>query len=119
MKKGCFIQTIIVITIFTAVIVYIIQNHFDELVLSPGKKVLKGVMLDEFDDKFEFINSSPEKDSFKVVFNNILTKKFEADNELSDDDFKDFFESINHIFADSVIDQTELKEIKLKAELLK
>jgi hypothetical protein len=118
-KKGCFIQTIIVLTILTAAVVYILQNHFDELVLSPGKKVLKGVMLDEFDDKFAFIYSSPEKDSFKVVFNNILTKKIEIDKELSSEEFKDFFESINHVFADSIIDQSELKEINIKAGLLK
>jgi hypothetical protein len=119
MKKGCFVQTIILLTVLTAVVVYIIQNHFDELILSPGKKVLTGIMMNEFDDKFSFVHPSAEKDSFKVLLGDMLQYKIEKEKEISSDEFKEFFESINHIFADSIIDKSELEELKTKALSLK
>jgi hypothetical protein len=38
MKKSCFIQVIIFLTILTAAIVYFIDNHFQDVVVNPGKK---------------------------------------------------------------------------------
>jgi hypothetical protein len=119
MKKGCFIQLIIVITIITAAVVYIIQNHFDDLVLNPGKKMLSGFILEEFDDKFDFVKPSPEKDSLKVMMNNIILTKIDRDKKISSDDFREFFNSINHVFADSIITRAELDEIKQKVYLIK
>jgi hypothetical protein len=119
MKKGCFLQLIIILTIITAAVVYIIQNHLDDLVIKPGKKMISGFILNEFDDKFEFVKPSPEKDSLKVMMNNIILSKIDRDKEISSDDFREFFNSINHVFADSVIDQAELNEIKQKVYLIK
>jgi hypothetical protein len=119
MKKGCFLQLIIVITIITAAVVYIIKNHFDDIVLNPGKKMIAGLILNEFDEKFDFVKPSAEKDSLKVILNELILQKIETDKEISSDNFKEFFRSINHVFADSVIDSNELNEIRNKTYLVK
>jgi uncharacterized membrane protein (DUF106 family) len=118
MKKGCFIQIIIVVTILTAVIVYLVKNHFNELVIGPGKEFLSGMMMDEFDEKYSFVYETPEKDSLRLLLNDILFLSIDKSKKISNNSFNELFESIDHVFRDSLIDQSELNEIKEMARLL-
>lgn len=117
MKKGCFIKIIIILTILTAAIVYIVQNHFDELILKPGKKALAEMYIEEFDDKAVFIAESPEKDSLRQIVRSLVLSKMEKEKNISNESLKDFFDSISHTLNDSIITLSELEEINKIAGL--
>ena len=70
MKKGCFIKSIIILTILVAAVLYVVQNKFDDFILKPGKKFLLPVIKNDFNKKIEQINPSPERDSLIVLLNN-------------------------------------------------
>lgn len=119
MKKGCFIKIIIILTILTAAIVYIIQNHFDELILRPGKKALAEMYISEFNTKASFIAESPEKDSVRNIVRDLVLNQIEKEKNLSNESLKSFFDSISHTLKDSIITFSELEEIKKIAGSIK
>jgi hypothetical protein len=106
MKKSCFIQVIIFLTILTAAIVYFIDNHFQDVVVNPGKKMISGMILDEFDEKYK------EKDSLKVILNELLLDKKNNDKNYSFENYDELFDSIDFIFRDSLIDKSEIFYVK-------
>jgi hypothetical protein len=117
MKKGCFIKIIIILTILTAAVIYIIKNYYKELILEPGKKALTGIFVDKFNDEFAFINESPGKDSLRSIIGDMLVTRMENEKEISDEGLKHFFESISYTFEDSEITLSEVEEIRKIAGL--
>jgi hypothetical protein len=112
MKKGCFIKMIIILTIFTAAVVYIIQNKFDEFVLNPGKKFLKEFTEEQINQELSHIKPSAEKDSLINI-----TKDFFGNSAISKDFSPEKIDKIEEEFElvirDSIIQPDELQKLKL------
>ena len=118
MKKGCFIKSIIVITILTAVIVYIVKYKFDDFILKPGKELLSGVIIDEWVKEIDVVKDSPEKDSLKSMVSKLISE-IESKEVLFDDNFKSIMSVVSASVQDSIIEISELNYIseKIKKEL--
>lgn len=108
MKKGCFLKTIAILTIFVAVIAYIIQHKLDEWVIEPGKKLLLPKIEQGFADEFDFVTESVEKDSLI----NILKKYVENIDFISDQKSSEFWLEIKKIVSDSVVDKSEIEMLQ-------
>ena len=110
MKKGCFIKSVVILTIIVAVVVYIVQNKFGEWFLEPGKKILVQQIANNWETESLFIKHSSEKDSIgillKYYINNI--KSIEEVVNLENDLFLDEFEAI---IEDSAVTEEELSKL--------
>lgn len=77
MKKGCFIQSVIIITIFIGAADYIVQYKFDDWFIKPGKKSILKEVAKKWANEDKYIEESAEKDSLrslmKYYLNNIKT----------------------------------------------
>ena len=110
MKKGCFLNIVIIGTIIIAAAVYIIENKFDEWFLKPGKKIVLKEIVNNWDDESKYIHASPQKDSLK----NLLV--YYVDNIKSLDevvyaDEKSFVNEFESVIKDSVITQNEISKL--------
>lgn len=110
MKKGCFIQTVIIGTVLIAAAVYIIENKFDEWFLKPGKELLLNEIVKNWDNDLKYIYESEQKDSLK----NLLT--YYVDNiksldELTALDEKSFIKAFDSVIEDSIISNEEISKI--------
>lgn len=116
MKRGCFITVIVVTTIIVGTVLYIFQNHFDNLILNPGKKIIAGIVNDEISKKMKSVKESSAKTETMAAI-----KSFSENSKIlkliSEDDVKEIVEEIKAAAADSVIDESELKEISQLLEL--
>ncbi|MEO8399208.1 MAG: hypothetical protein ABI550_05250, partial [Ignavibacteriaceae bacterium] len=110
MKKGCFIKVIIILTIVVAAIVYLIQNKFSDFIFKPGKKIISGMIFNDWENKLKNVKSSSEKDSLKKMFKSFVDK-IETPDHLDDPSFEKMIDSFQHSFDDSVISEEELKNI--------
>lgn len=110
MKKGCFVKSIVILTIFVAVITYIIQYKFEDWISKPGRKLLIPLVEKSFQKEFDYIKDSPEKDSLLIY----ISKYVENMNLRNDKDSAKikFWEKVNMIAADSIVVQTEIEELK-------
>ena len=91
---------------------YIFQNHFDSLVLNPGKKLLAGFIKNELEEKLIVVADSPEKAELQKLIEN-LSKETEALKKIMDKDIDGLINTIESAMADSIIKESELEEIKL------
>ncbi len=111
MKKGCFITAIAVTTIIIGAALYIFQNHFDSLVLKPGKKIIAGFVKDELREKLKFVKDSKEKMELKE-----LVKKYSENpkvlEQFNQEDLEQLISEIKYAITDSVITKSELEKIK-------
>lgn len=120
MKKGCFVKTIVILTIVVAAVLYIVENKFDDFVIKPGKKILTPLIEKELNKKTNELKYSPEKDStialIQDYFNNVKIKDITSGDKI--DSIKD---SIKKYFKDSLISKDEFKNLKklLNTENLK
>jgi len=117
MKSGCFIKSIIVLTILIAAIMYIIQ-HRSGLFLEPGKKILTGFIKDDLDKEFSTVKDSPEKTELKNSLESYL-KNLKAENIPGNDDLNRIFDLVKHAVKDSVITASELNEISNNLKMKK
>jgi len=116
MKKGCFVKSIIILTIIVAAMLYIIQNHLDDWVINPAKGFFSEVFVSGADEELNFIAESPEKDSLRNILKEYLKDKFSATKELSNKDIDWLIDSVKSIVKDSVISNADLNMIN---ELIK
>jgi len=91
----------------------------DELIINPGKRIIKNVAVKDFTKKLENVKQTPEKDSLLTLFNNYFDKKFEnikkvnlKNGEYSEENIDNFMFSINKFLKDSLVDEKDLLEIK-------
>ncbi len=75
MKKGCFIQSVIIVTILIAAIVYIVKYKLEDWLVQPGKKIIISEVLKNWEKETAYIKESPEKDSTQII-NEILLRKY-------------------------------------------
>jgi len=119
LKKGCFLKFIVIFTIFVAVVLYIVQNKFDEFLVKPGKKVLLQILNDKWDEELSYVKESDEKESLKKLINEYLTK-VKSKEDLANDKTGLIIEQLGTTVQDSVVDAGELEKMrKLISEALK
>ena len=111
MKKGCFITAIVFITIVIGAAMYVFQNHFDALIMNPGKKWLAGFVKDELDEKLSNVVDSEEKAELKKLIKD-YSENTDALKNLNEDDVDKLIMSIESAMSDSIIQISELEEIK-------
>ena len=114
-RKGCFIQSVIVITILVAVIVYLIQNNFEDWIIGPGKKLVLNEIANNWDTETAYIKGSSEKDSLKSLLNYYL-KNIKTAKEVVNLEKDKFFIEFSDAVEDSLITE---KEISILSQLLK
>ena len=115
MKKGCFITTIVVATILIGAAMYIFQNHFDSLVLNPGKKILAGFVKKDLEKKLEFVIETREKTELRNLIKE-YSENTDAIKKLKEKDIDQIISTIESAISDSIIKKSELEEI---SQLLK
>lgn len=107
MKKGCFLKFIVIFTILVAVILYIVQNKFDDFFVKPGKKILLSLLNDKWDEELSYVKENEEKDALKKLINDYLMQ-INSRDDLSDDKTAAIIEQLGITVKDSVVDTTEL-----------
>ncbi len=111
MKKGCFVKLIIIITIFTAIVVYIIQYKFDELVVKPGKKFISSFAVEQVREKFSELKPSPEKDTLSLLAKDIFSDSA-VSKEIPVGELHEFVQSLDRAALDSILTPAELQNLK-------
>lgn len=112
MKKGCFLKVIIILTILTAAVLYIVQNHFDELILNPGKKIVKSIMMSGVEENLANVKENIEKDSTRFLIENYINNAFSEKNEINSNEIEWIIDSLNFYIQDSIIDNSDFQKIK-------
>ncbi len=115
MKKGCFITTIVVATILIGAAMYFFQNHFDSLVLNPGKKILASFVKKDLEKKLEFVKETREKTELRNLIKE-YSENTDAIKKLKEKDIDQIISTIESAISDSIIKKSELEEI---SQLLK
>ncbi|MDH3269378.1 MAG: hypothetical protein OEM46_11045 [Ignavibacteria bacterium] len=112
MKKGCFIQSVIIVTIIIAVIIYIIEYKLDDWLVKPGKKLILSEVSKNWEKETAYIEASVEKDSLKSLMNYYLEniKTMEDIVNLEEDIFLSQFKIA---IEDSLITDNEISNLTL------
>jgi len=110
MKKGCFLKTVIIMTIIIASVLYIFQHKFDEIFLGTGNKFILSDFEDKWAKELNYVQDNPEKDSLKSLIKFYIADIKSAD-EFSDEETENFFQILKNSFKDSLIDKSELSEL--------
>lgn len=112
MKKGCFIQSIVIITILVAAAIYIIQYKLDDWLVKPGKKLILSEVSKNWGKETAYIKESLEKDSLKSLMKYYLEniKMMEDVVNLEPDIFLSEFELV---IEDSLITDNEISNLTL------
>ncbi len=117
MKPGCFLKSIIALTIIVAAIAYIVQ-HKSGLFFESGKKIFTEAFLDNWNDNFDYVKDTPEKtelkDSLRLYLVSEKLKDLPGKEEIGR-----IMKMVRAAAADSVISDTELKAISNKLKAIK
>ncbi len=111
-KKGCFLKIIIALTIIIAVILYIVQNHLDDVVINPAKKVISSFMVSGAFKHLTYIKETPEKDSLKILLRDYVKDKISKSKSINSDDLDWLLDSIKVVATDSLFTKDDLNKIK-------
>lgn len=111
MKKGCFIKSIFILTIFTAAIIYLIENKGKDFFFRQGKDLAKEFLVNDFQSELSFVIDSPQKDSLKLLLKDIAFN-LEKFSNLSDDEVTIILSKFEIAFSDSIISKSELSDLK-------
>ncbi|MFC2103156.1 hypothetical protein ACFLSS_01885 [Bacteroidota bacterium] len=110
MKKGCFLKFIIIFTIVVAVVLYIIQNKFDDIFLKPGKELAISLVEDNWQNDLKFVDDNQEKDSLKSLLNYYINEiKSAEDIEKSSIEY--LMDVLTASIEDSLINKEEITNI--------
>ncbi len=118
MKKGCFIKIIIVLTIFVAAGLFVIQSYkgkIEKFVFSKTKRTFKTLLVDDFNKKLSHIKNSPEKDSLEAYMKVYFDKnfnKYKTYNEIAERKGDKVLTSLAEVLKDSVITKSDDERIK-------
>ena len=110
MKKGCFLQTVIIGTVLIASAVYIIENKFDEWFLKPGKELLLNEIVKNWDNDLKYIYESEQKDSLKKLLT-YYVDNIKSIDELTTLDEKSFINAFDSVIEDSIISTEEISKL--------
>ena len=110
MKKGCFIKSIIFLTIFVAMVTYIVQQKFDSWVLNPGKGIIKEVFDESWDKDMAHVKTSTEKDSLRILIKDYIDRV--SSEDMKDDKIEQIKDMILNASSDSIIDRSEFINLR-------
>ena len=110
MRKGCFIKSVVIVTILIAVIIYLIEYKFDDWVVRPGKKLILSEVAKNWENEDEFITESVEKDSLRALMRNYL-KNIKTFEEVVNLDEINFLKELDLASEDSLITENELSKL--------
>jgi hypothetical protein len=110
MKKGCFLQTVIIGTVLIASAAYIIENKFDEWFLKPGKELLLNEIVKNWDNDLKYIYESEQKDSLKKLLT-YYVDNIKSIDELTTIDEKSFINAFDSVIEDSIISTEEISKL--------
>jgi tRNA C32,U32 (ribose-2'-O)-methylase TrmJ len=106
MKKGCFIQIIVVLTIVTAAVLYIVNNKFDEIIFNPSKSLI----VNQITKDLNYVKDTPEKDSLRSLITNYINN-LKSIKSISKEPIEKFVDSLKVALQDSIIDKREYKNL--------
>ncbi len=112
MRKGCFVKIIVILTILTAAVLYIVQTKFNDWFLTPGKNFIKSVLNENIDEKLNFVSAGPGKDSLRIILNNFIDSINSVD-QISEEQLNRIKYFIEDAAADSMIESEELHDLKV------
>jgi predicted house-cleaning noncanonical NTP pyrophosphatase (MazG superfamily) len=112
MRQGCFLKSIIILTILVAAIMYIVQYKPD-IFLSKGNKALTYLIIDNWDKEFAYVKDSPQKSELKNSIKDFIDKHDFKDSK-DENSLDSIFELVDKAIEDSTISEDELNSIKLK-----
>jgi len=111
LKKGCFLKFIIIFTILVGVILYIVQNKFEEYFVRPGKKIVLSVLVSKWDKQLNYVKPGVEKDSLRILLENYISKTNPEENDFDNKTDK-IIKQLAFVFNDSTVNADELTKIK-------
>ena len=112
MRKGCFIKSVIIGTIFIAAAAYIIQNNLEDWLLIPGKEIVLNEIVKNWDTDLKYVYESSQKDSLK----NLLLYYVDNIKSLSEVvhlDEEKFVNEFEKVIKDSLITDDEISKLSL------
>ena len=112
MKKGCFIQAVVIVTILVAAAVYIIQYKLDDWFIKPTKKFLVSEVVKNWDNEVKHINESVQKDSLKTLMIYYM-ENIKSSEEVVNLDEEKFSKEFNLVIEDSLITDEEISKLTL------
>jgi hypothetical protein len=111
-KKSCFIQSVIIITILVAAAIYIIQYKLDDWFIKPTKNILITEAGKNWESETNHINDSVQKDSLRSLliyyFENIKSMK-----DVVNLDQEKIYEVFELVIEDSLITDEEISKLTL------
>jgi len=112
MKKGCFIKSVIAITIFIGVVVYIVQYKLEEWLTEPAKYLQITQLAENWDTKANFIRDSIQKDSLGVLLSSYFSS-VESMEDVVNWDEELFLIGLQDAIDDSLITTDEISKLTL------
>jgi predicted nucleic-acid-binding protein len=112
MKKGCFIKSVIAITIFVGVVVYIVQYKLEEWLKEPANYLQITQLAENWDTKANFIRNSIQKDSLGVLLSSYFSNVESMEDVVNwEEDL--FLIGLQDAIDDSLITTDEISKLTL------
>ena len=112
MKKGCFIKAVIVVTIFVAAAIYIIQYKLDDWFSNPTKKFLLNQVVHDWENEVKNIDASVQKDSLRALLIDYI-ENIKSMEDVVNLDRENFLKEFNLVIEDSLITDEEISKLTL------
>ena len=112
MKKSCFIQAVVVLTILVAAAIYIIQYKLDDWFIKPTKNILLSEAVKDWDKEVKHIHESAQKDSLKALLIYYI-ENIKSMEDVVNLEEENFLKEFNLVIEDSLITSKEISKLTL------
>ena len=112
MKKSCFIQVVIIVTILVAAAIYIIQYKLDDWFINPAKNILVSEVDKNWDNEVKHIEESVQKDSLRSLMIYYI-KNVKSMEEVVNLDEENFIKEFGVVIEDSILTDEEISKLTL------
>ncbi len=112
MKKSCFIQAVVIITILVAAAIYIIQYKLDDWFIKPTKNILITEAGKNWESKTSHINNSVQKDSLRSLLIYYI-ENIKSMEDVVNLDQEKILEEFELVIEDSLITDEEISKLTL------
>lgn len=112
MKKSCFIQVVIIVTILVAAAIYIIQYKLDDWFINPAKKILVSEVDKNWDNEVKHVEESVQKDSLRSLMLYYI-KNVKSMEEVVNLDEENFIKEFGVVIEDSILIDEEISKLTL------
>ncbi|MEW6194732.1 MAG: hypothetical protein AB1521_06235 [Bacteroidota bacterium] len=118
MKKGCFLTSIIILTIVVAIGLYLYKKYGHEFA-DYGKEKILEVSINEINEEIDKLEKSIYQDSLKIMLKQQAAKYKDVNFEDTMNKYGDFIDQMKFFIHDGKIDSIEyiaLKNMTIKNE---